>query len=71
MQREKSLNSSQLPPEKKYSDQNQHDAGQKQENGNAVNSMHVFHPLAAGRIGIRLLDIKVFGDLAKNSHMPI
>jgi hypothetical protein len=41
---------------------------QKHKNGDAVDPMHVFHPLRMWRIRVPLLDVEIFLDLSPNSH---
>jgi hypothetical protein len=44
------------------------DRDQKHKDGNAVDPMHVLHPLSAWRIRIPLFDVEIFLDLSPNSH---
>jgi hypothetical protein len=56
-----------MMPENRPHDHND-DRNQEHKDGNAVDPMHVLHPLSMWRIRIPLLDIKIFLDLSPNSH---
>ena len=44
------------------------DRDQKHKNGDAVDPVHVLHPLSPWRIRVPLLNVEIFLDLSPNSH---
>jgi hypothetical protein len=52
----------------KQAENNNQDRCNKQEQAQAVDAMHVFHPLRARLIWVGLAQVQVLGDLAKNIH---
>jgi hypothetical protein len=54
--------------EKDRPNDHNNDPDQKHKNGDAVDPVHVLHPLRAWRIRIPLLDVEIFLDLSPNSH---
>ena len=57
---------SMLANEQLYDDNDQRH--QEHQDGNAVDAVHVLHPLCARRMGISFFDIEVFGNLSQNTH---
>ena len=56
-----------MMPEHQPVDHN-NDRDQKHENGNAIDPMHILHPLRMRCVRITLLDVEILPDLSPNSH---
>jgi len=56
-------------PEKDHPHENYDQRKQEHKQRYAVDTMHIAHPFAMGRIGVALLYIKVFRQLSPHSHI--
>ena len=55
-------------PEKDHFHENDDQCNQEHEQRNAVNTVHIAHPLAMGRLWVALFYIKIFRQLSPKSH---
>jgi hypothetical protein len=57
-----------MSPENKIPYKPENDPGQENKDGDAVDPVHIFHPLGMWRIRIPLLDVEILSHLPPNSH---
>lgn len=56
-------------PEKNKSYGNYHKCQQEHEDGNAVDAMHIFHPLAVRCVRVTLFYVEIFCHLPEYAHL--
>lgn len=60
-----------MPLKEDKLDQHSNHRCQEHKNRNAVDAMHVFHPLGIGRVGVFFFEIKILGDLSESTHKKV